>query len=335
MYFQHLNIVSALVILSLSFVAYAEPLPEELQVLQQKVEELEKYNAYLYEKIQNLEIIEQRQKQTIAELKQQLTDTQTSYTQNIDVCTAKANKLTKTKQALQKNIDTCTQRLQQKRKTEVVQLEREQKQLQDLQAKRGEVSKRLSNLQRNVEKAQDTISQLRQQNKLETEKLNNAHAELKRVRQQVAEEKDSLSVDIQTRQNILAITEPKVLNFIQNFFNAVADLDIESTVSFYAPQVEQYFNETWVNRDFIRKDKRYYFKRWPSISNHLTGNINLYSTGQANTKRVEFYSEFNVYSSARNKGVSGHALNTWVLRNVNGRLEIIKETQEVLSRRKY
>ncbi|SEH07857.1 serine/threonine protein kinase [Candidatus Venteria ishoeyi] len=222
--------------------------------------------------------------------------------------------------------------------------------LERLEEKKAQAERDLVLLQHEAEarKAREAAERA----KAEMERLARLQAEQAAVQQRLAEEQEKIKrvqqaakVEKQRLQRLrykaeqeqarLSITEPKVRGFIEQFFNVVENKDVEGAVSFYAPHVNKFFSKNNVDRNFIRKDKRGYFKRWPDISNALDGDIQLYDTGQSDTKRVKFHSRFNVYSPKRSKGVSGLALNTWLLRNVHGRLEIVEETQKVLSRNKY
>ncbi|OPY80229.1 MAG: PEGA domain protein [Syntrophorhabdus sp. PtaU1.Bin153] len=125
--------------------------------------------------------------------------------------------------------------------------------------------------------------------------------------------------------------EGEIVGFVERYFKDTEDKNIDLVLAHYGEQVD-YFAKGIVRKDFIRKDKQLYFKRWTTIVNTLDGQPQIQETSQVNTKVVRFASEFSVKNEKQ--CITGRADNTWTLQSENNQWKIIGEQQQVLSRDK-
>jgi hypothetical protein len=109
--------------------------------------------------------------------------------------------------------------------------------------------------------------------------------------------------------------------------------DVDELLELYDNEVS-YFSQGNVSKSFIARDKRNYYKRWPSVTNSLEGQINVINFSDDNTKKLSFTLSFSVYNSSRRERISGTAENILIVRKMNGKLKIISENQKVLTRKK-
>jgi serine/threonine protein kinase len=126
-----------------------------------------------------------------------------------------------------------------------------------------------------------------------------------------------------------SITPVEALSFVQAYYRATRESDLTSVLGYYADSVD-YYGKGRVNKDFIRKDKEYYFKRWSTVENAVEGGVNLSDTANQEIKIVQFITSFRVRNSS--KAIRGKAENTWKLKKIGDQLQIIDEKQTVLSR---
>ncbi len=124
------------------------------------------------------------------------------------------------------------------------------------------------------------------------------------------------------------IRKEEVLSFIDKCMGATVRKDTDAVLSCYADRVD-YYAKGPVNRDFIRKDKGYYFRNWDSIDSAIEGAVVLIVTDQQDLKIAKFTSSFSV--SNTRKSVSGRAENIWKIQRVNGDLKIVDEKQKILN----
>lgn len=123
-------------------------------------------------------------------------------------------------------------------------------------------------------------------------------------------------------------TGPEILRFIERYVEDTAKRDLNLVLTHYDEQVD-YFSKGIVRKDFIRRDKELYFKRWTTIVNTIEGTPKIEDNFQGNIV-VRFVSRFLVRNEKQT--ISGRADNTWTLRKVNSQWKIAGEQQQVLSR---
>jgi hypothetical protein len=121
----------------------------------------------------------------------------------------------------------------------------------------------------------------------------------------------------------------EVNSVIQQYLTVSSDAGkLESLLSFYDDEVD-YFGSGKVHKDFIRKDKKAYFRRWSEIDTKIAGEpkISVQDNGMI---IAAFQTSWMVKNSQ--KRVSGTANNTWKLKKTSNGLKIIDEKQKVTSR---
>jgi len=122
-------------------------------------------------------------------------------------------------------------------------------------------------------------------------------------------------------------TKREVHEFIQSYFNVVEKNDLEGLLTHYGEKVN-YFSKGLVSKNFIRKDKESYIKKWPQIITSLNGPIEL--AVNRDSISAQFPIDFFVQNSQ--KSIKGKAINYWKLQKIGNSLKIIDEKQNVLTR---
>jgi hypothetical protein len=125
------------------------------------------------------------------------------------------------------------------------------------------------------------------------------------------------------------ISRAEVARFVHNCIDAVQSKDVERSLVCYGDQVDYYAKGT-VSKDFIRKDKGYYFKNWDRINSSIDGDIVLIVIDQPDLKIAKFTSRFRVENSKNT--VSGRAENIWKIQKVGNELKIVDEKQKIIDR---
>jgi len=126
-----------------------------------------------------------------------------------------------------------------------------------------------------------------------------------------------------------SITRAEVAIFVRQCLEATQNKDLERALACYADQVN-YYSKGTVNRDFLRRDKGYYFRNWDRIRTSLDGDIVLIVIDQPDLKIAKFNSRFFV-ENARNT-VSGRAENIWKIQKIGNELKIVDEKQKIIER---
>lgn len=125
------------------------------------------------------------------------------------------------------------------------------------------------------------------------------------------------------------ITRAEVANFVRECIDAAQNKDIERSLACYGDQVD-YYSKGAVNKEFIRRDKGYYFRNWDKIRSSIDGDIVLIVIDQPDLKIAKFNSRFSV-ENAKNI-VSGRAENIWKIQKVGSELKIVDEKQKIIER---
>jgi hypothetical protein len=125
------------------------------------------------------------------------------------------------------------------------------------------------------------------------------------------------------------ISRAEVAKFVHNCIDAVQSKDVERSLACYGDQVDYYAKGT-VNKDFISKDKGYYFRNWDRINSSIDGDIVLIVIDQPDLRIAKFNSRFLV-ENAKNT-VSGRAENIWKIQKIGNELKIVDEKQKIIGR---
>ena len=131
----------------------------------------------------------------------------------------------------------------------------------------------------------------------------------------------------------VSITLNEAKAFMDDYLIVGNQKDIPGILQFYDLLVD-YFGKGMVGHDFISKDKKYYFRRWPQVSYHLNGDIVMRDTDDHAVKTLIVPISFHVHSPARKESISGTARNTFKIRRIRGHIKIVDEKQKVVSRKK-
>jgi hypothetical protein len=122
-----------------------------------------------------------------------------------------------------------------------------------------------------------------------------------------------------------------VQDFITSFINYVNDKNISGILNCYANEVD-YFGKGEVDKNFIRKDKDDYFKKWDDVKYQMEDNSLSITDLADNSKLAVFNFEYSVYSSERNKQLGGIAQSKIKIRQGENGLEIFDEKQKILAK---
>lgn len=140
--------------------------------------------------------------------------------------------------------------------------------------------------------------------------------------------KNSSSKDNVTQNSNSTIDNKEISDFLSMFINYAKNKDINSMLNCYTDEVD-YFAKGEVNKNFIKKDKDEYFKRWDDINYQIVDNSLVISDLPNNSKLVEFNFKYSVYSSKRNKKSEGIARSLLKVRQGENGLEIFDEKQKI------
>lgn len=122
----------------------------------------------------------------------------------------------------------------------------------------------------------------------------------------------------------------RIREFIEAHLRASASQEIEAFLRAYASRVD-YYDRGWVARAAIRKDKAYYFNRWPQRSYQLAGPIEITANVDGSIT-VQYETNYSVYSPSRNKSARGRSRETLTLEESESGLLITSETSQVVRR---
>jgi hypothetical protein len=121
----------------------------------------------------------------------------------------------------------------------------------------------------------------------------------------------------------------EIRNFIENHVRATERTDINSLLDDYAEEVD-YYSAGVVSKDFIRKDREYFNKRWPKRTYTIIGEVQTANTSYDDEKTVQF--TYDYYVQRENKSMRGTAKNSIRVKKMGNVLKITEEKQEVVKR---
>jgi hypothetical protein len=126
-----------------------------------------------------------------------------------------------------------------------------------------------------------------------------------------------------------AITRAEVVNFVHDCIEAMQSKNIERAVECYGDRVD-YYSKGTVNKEFISRDKGYYYRNWDKINSSIDGDIVLIVIDQPDLRIAKFNSRFYV-QNAKNTA-SGRAENIWKIQKIGNELKIVDEKQKIIER---
>ena len=119
--------------------------------------------------------------------------------------------------------------------------------------------------------------------------------------------------------------------FITTYLSAINSGEVSRLLNLYTGRVD-YFAKGMVGKDFIKRDKDYYFKHWPQQINDLVQVISIGREG--NLYILDFAINFQVYNYSKKAKIYGKAETTLTVVGSDGGLKIHGEKQTILERHK-
>ncbi len=135
-------------------------------------------------------------------------------------------------------------------------------------------------------------------------------------------------------EEIKTIKENEVLALIESYLNASNEQNLKNLLMLYA-EITEYYGSGKVTNDFILKDKKNYFKRWPKIKYEFVKLDKNETLENGQKTFISFLFNFDVYNQSKNRGIKGVAKNNLMLENINGKLKIISEKQQIINKKNY
>jgi len=96
----------------------------------------------------------------------------------------------------------------------------------------------------------------------------------------------------------VSISKKEVLHFIEGCMEANNRKNLPAALACYADKVD-YYDKGRVDRDFIRKDKGYYFRQWDTVSSSIEGDVVVIVTDETGLRLAKFISSFEVTKGRR------------------------------------
>jgi len=118
----------------------------------------------------------------------------------------------------------------------------------------------------------------------------------------------------------------RVKAFVQRYLAVQRNGDVPDLLELYATQVD-YFGHRGASRDFILKDKENYYRQWHVDENELVGNITVSDGPDVAEKIATFTVHFRASNAHSGKTSEGTASNVLTIRDSDGHLRIVGETQ--------
>jgi len=141
-------------------------------------------------------------------------------------------------------------------------------------------------------------------------------------------EEKSNQTDITSAERLPA---EELITFAENFIDTVNSTNIDELMSFYNDFVQ--FHGKNYRLQEIRLDKENYYKKWPSVSFNINGEIEIINKG--NVAEVAIPVRYLVENSKRNEAVSGTAIEQLIVSQVEGKWKIIAESEKIIEQRTY
>jgi hypothetical protein len=135
----------------------------------------------------------------------------------------------------------------------------------------------------------------------------------------------------QRRGSAPTVTE-EVLTLVHDFFTANNNEDVEAFVQMFTT-TPSYFSWGPTPHDKIRKDKQYFFNRWPDVEYTPIGEPKVISTG-SNRFQVDIKFDFYVRNMKRCEGKHGESSFELGVENVHGKWKISSIKEDVYYRDK-
>jgi DnaJ-domain-containing protein 1 len=125
------------------------------------------------------------------------------------------------------------------------------------------------------------------------------------------------------------ITTAEVEMFLEKHLRATEKAESDIVLSHYADKVD-YYSAGVVGKDYIKKDKEYFYKRWPKMKYTIVSEVKTVETAFEDEKIAQFTYDFFVQSGKRY--AKGTARNSLRVKKIADTLRIVEEKQEVIKR---
>jgi N-acetylmuramoyl-L-alanine amidase len=122
------------------------------------------------------------------------------------------------------------------------------------------------------------------------------------------------------------ISTAEARKFVKEYYAALSCADIPGALAKFSKSVN-YREDRQRDQAFIEKDLREYIARWPTLN--LEPEAMAVSTQNDGTTTVTFNLVYSVRNDTTKRSASGHSTNTWIVRRVNGEIQIISQREVV------
>jgi N-acetylmuramoyl-L-alanine amidase len=121
------------------------------------------------------------------------------------------------------------------------------------------------------------------------------------------------------------ISGSEATKFVKEYYAALSRSDISNVVAKFAESVT--YAEGQRDHAYIEKDLRDYVRRWPVLS--LKPDTVAVSPKDDGGTALSFSLVYFVANEINKKSLSGHSTNTWIVRRINGEIEIVSQHEVV------
>lgn len=124
----------------------------------------------------------------------------------------------------------------------------------------------------------------------------------------------------------------EIERFVYEHLRKTVNGEISGIAADYADRVD-YYENGYVDRSFIMRDRQTYVAAWPSLRITPMGGVRIDDSSSVSRVTISFDYQF---EARNNKGIHslGNAANTWVLDASYGGLKIVAEKQNVTNRKR-
>jgi N-acetylmuramoyl-L-alanine amidase len=122
------------------------------------------------------------------------------------------------------------------------------------------------------------------------------------------------------------ISSSEATKFVKEYYAALSRSDVSNVVAKFAESVD-YGRDGQRDRAYIEKDLHDYVKRWPVLN--LKPEVVAVSPKDDGSAALSFNLVYSVANESNKKSLSGHSTNTWIVRRVNGEIQIVSQREVV------
>ena len=122
------------------------------------------------------------------------------------------------------------------------------------------------------------------------------------------------------------ISSSEGTKFVKEYYAALSRSDVSNVVAKFAQSVD-YGEEGQRDRAYIEKDIHVYVKRWPVLN--LKPEMVAVSPKDDGSAALRFNLAYLLANESNKKSLSGQSANTWIVRRVNGEIQIASQHEVV------